>query len=492
MLQDTRQDLQKCCQLGERHLLLHGKPSSYGENPVSFVNQFVEWMRSVAHQVGFEIDLNNSAGITDPHGDNQICMYSQALIVIDIMMHQEQVKSVSVVSFGAPDPIASDELCQLLKDRHIEEFAHTLAWILKMETLITVAKIPSDAWSVMEADLVGAYQIEQTRGENYALLQGHGIVERRAIALQITFYGTPVYLKKSQEEQKQIRFLHRWLTPAPDQEKFLYSPLCSVNRLFVTLQKYSWEQVLPTVSQLLPAQEDQGSPQWREASEDSQEGKETNVGFSLELDPPIPMSVHFYWLSKLTLVPSSGFTETSSVSSQNSYLSLLMEERDDEESWMKVVTERKSDIRVCENHSLTFSFSGPPTRAIRLCHIPFFHPRNLPSLLNPLRQQIVFNELIQSCIRPLPHLPSGVASPTSTVFEIVFEAPHKIELIFVRNGEFVQPKIIVEIGGIISVDFPGESEQVASQFLHGLQATHHIPLSLSRVISFENDAMTDL
>ena len=84
MLQDTRQDLQKCCQLGERHLLLHGKPSSYGENPVSFVNQFVEWMRSVAHQVGFEIDLNNSAGITDPHGDNQICMYSQALIVIDV------------------------------------------------------------------------------------------------------------------------------------------------------------------------------------------------------------------------------------------------------------------------------------------------------------------------------------------------------------------------------------------------------------------------
>lgn len=134
---------------------------------------------------------------------------------------------------------------------------------------------------------------------------------------------------------------------------------------------------------------------------------------------------------------------------------------------------------------MTFAFSGPPTRAIRLCHIPFDHPRSLLPLLNPLRQQIVFNELIQSCIRPLPQRDEQPAPTGNIMMEIVFHAPHKIELLFVRNQNFVQIKIEVESGGNIHVDFP-EDEQLASQFLQALQATHHIPLSLCSVLTMES------
>lgn len=50
---------------------------------------------------------------------------------------------------------------------------------------------------------------------------------------------------------------------------------------------------------------------------------------------------------------------------------------------------------------MNFVFTGENTRAIQICHVPFNHPSLLRHrILNPLRQQIVFNELLTSCTKP--------------------------------------------------------------------------------------------
>lgn len=47
---------------------------------------------------------------------------------------------------------------------------------------------------------------------------------------------------------------------------------------------------------------------------------------------------------------------------------------------------------------MSFIFTGESTRAIQICHIPLTHPGLLLQLLDPIRQQLVFNELITSCL----------------------------------------------------------------------------------------------
>lgn len=81
-LDQLHKSLQTCCQMGERHLLKQKKSSSFVENPVSFLNQFVDWMHAVSDHIGFSgFEVNMGAGIQDANGRNEICMWSTILVV---------------------------------------------------------------------------------------------------------------------------------------------------------------------------------------------------------------------------------------------------------------------------------------------------------------------------------------------------------------------------------------------------------------------------
>lgn len=66
---------------------------------------------------------------------------------------------------------------------------------------------------------------------------------------------------------------------------------------------------------------------------------------------------------------------------------------------------------------MNFVFTGESTRAIQICHVPFNHPSLLRHrILNPLRQQIVFNELLTSCTKSTKKIPSNETKSGNSVF----------------------------------------------------------------------------
>lgn len=69
---------------------------------------------------------------------------------------------------------------------------------------------------------------------------------------------------------------------------------------------------------------------------------------------------------------------------------------------------------------MKFVFTGEDPKAIQLCKIPFTHPIFLRKLLNPIRQQIVFNELLTSCIKPTSAVPTNQDAFESTGKELIF------------------------------------------------------------------------
>lgn len=239
-------------------------------------------------------------------------------------MESDTVSSVHI-NFG--NKIECEELCDLLKQREINEFAATLQWIKNTESLLLSSEIPHTVLTVLENDLLLLCGKEKEIGEDWALLNGHGIIERLASALQITYFASPFYFIKSEEEKKAIRTAHRWLTSPKSTENINTSnnySLAKVNRAFLTLQRTPWEEILPTTSQLLPDQmvdESNPSKSWTSNIDGDQISK--NIIYSLELHPPVPMSVHFHWLSSVSISTSSGFSEGNNPV-ETSLLNLLM------------------------------------------------------------------------------------------------------------------------------------------------------------------------
>lgn len=157
---------------------------------------------------------------------------------------------------------------------------------------------------------------------------------------------------------------------------------------------------------------------------------------------------------------------------------------------------------------MNFIFSGSETRAIKLCKIPFTHPSELLQIFNHLRQQILFNELVSSCTKSTgdPTDPSQEFGNTSllsllsipisfllilflSVFEIVFESPYTINILFLFNSQFVTLSIAVEFGGYLKAFLTAPLHEHSKYANDLLNTSHHIPLTLHNLYLKLDNAM---
>jgi len=368
------------------------------------------------------------------------------------------------------------QLCDLLRKRHIEEFTETLRWMMRSDSLLNSVSLNCEVINVLEKDLLEVHRLEK---EKYpikeVLLFRHGLIERLAEGLQITYHASPFYFLRSQEQQDAIRHSHRWLTALPQ----AHPPEddCLVRRAFVTLQRNTWRVSLATESQLRKDVE-QLEDIWIE--NDDEEGNGT-ISYSLEFTPTIPIGIHFRLLRNLS-ESAPGFTQKS----KNTHASLLSLLTNQPKSIFKPQTEREYSVGFMDSH-MKFVFSGEETKAIRLCKIPFIHPKNLIQILNPIRQQVVFNELITSCAKPIA--PSDSIPPV--VFEVLFEAPYWVSLLFLPDGltDFVSVKVLVAEKGLVSAEISPPLERFSDYVTELVQTSHNIPLTMYnflKVIKEEN------
>ena len=127
---------------------------------------------------------------------------------------------------------------------------------------------------------------------------------------------------------------------------------------------------------------------------------------------------------------------------------------------------------------MRFLFSGLPTRGIQVCTI-LVSPGKILQVLGPIRQHIVFNELIRSCTRPLE--PSGALG---VLIEVSFDALCHIRLLLTlpNHTETTTVLIHVENGGQINVATDKKDPALDSLLTRALQASQHIPLSIQHYL----------
>lgn len=208
-----------------------------------------------------------------------------------------------------------------------------------MENLTFISELPTEVLSCLQEDLKQAYEYEkQKHGEDWSLLHGHGVAEQFSVPLQITYYASPFYFLKTEAQKKTLRSTYRIFSNQYQNHLLLnslhneFSSLCFIRRAFITLQRFNWQELLPKTSQLLPEDQRSDKEIWKDRNELNEDvSVERTLCFSLELYPPIPMSVHFHWLSGLSLATSSGYKE-SNVPVHASLLSLLTNQHENQNS----------------------------------------------------------------------------------------------------------------------------------------------------------------
>lgn len=141
--------------------------------------------------------------------------------------------------------------------------------------------------------------------------------------------------------------------------------------------------------------------------------------------------------------------------------------------------------------------SGPLVGGIMVARIPFTHPQQLLQILQLVRQQVIFNELVRSCFNPSHALSPNPhpSDPSKFLVEIVTEPPHTICATFLHpvTQNLICTEIKCGLGGTIDAklhshkplntsvppDAPPCSATFATKILN---ACHSIPLALKYIL----------
>jgi len=155
--------------------------------------------------------------------------------------------------------------------------------------------------------------------------------------------------------------------------------------------------------------------------------------------------------------------------------------------------ESNVDVMGARHH---YVHSGPLVGGIMVARLPFTHPQQLQSILQLIRQQVVFNELVRSCFNPPNALSAAHSDGTSKfLVEVVTDPPHTICATFLHpvTLNLICMETKCGLGGSLDVklhthkplnaamqpDAPPCSAAYATKVLN---ACHSIPLTLKYIL----------
>lgn len=376
--------------------------------------------------------------------------------------HTVQEVKVTHIVEGTTTSAPSQQLKQLVESKSWEELQATVAWISDGPKLLAAnPQLPQAMLQTFETSLLDVTAAERKGGLEEDICSGHGLAQRTEVGVALSYYCSPFF--SLQAEVRQQAFLARkgWMQ-LPEAKRLWGCSTTEVpllQRAFVTLQRLSFTTTVH-VSNLT----DGGVWSALEAVGST----ETNVCCSLVLDPPVAVAAHSDLFS---LLPSDAAATDCAPCAGNENCSK------DATLLDLLQLGSESDLEL-NGMKMKFVYSGEPGAAIMLYRLPIAQPLSLLSVLDHLRQQLVFNELLRSCYLPSD---SAESRDVCTVFEVMFEAPQYISVMFLnaKTQEFINLDVQLTGGVGLEAHFsPAQSGLPDAKATALLQRSRHIPLTL--------------
>ncbi|XP_074658998.1 uncharacterized protein LOC141911833 isoform X2 [Tubulanus polymorphus] len=380
------------------------------QKAVKVVNQqtFVEKLNSVARSVGLKFTM---AGAD--------CFISSDMFYVEIKIDANgKIQDLNVAHHG-DHPVPCAEMMQLLKDVKFDEFTEHLTG------LNGIYKIGGDkkqktafmALQSLETDLNMLSQLQSSicGVSNYIHKSPLGIVQPRVggLPMKLIYFVAPYDLlnpvTKSAYSLTVEAITDNNLGHSATVELESATPNRLQTKPLMTVSKGHDGKSLPSFPPLIATN-----------------SCSLNAYFVLHLQKPIPMSLGI--IRKIQTVTNIEFGDEASCTSMLSLIIDGLSQKFTKKDLLNINPKRGFYVTLPDQqHCYYISDSVEPDDMIgqMITKVPFSHPTSVPQLLVLLRQQLQFNTLIGSCVRP--H--SKKDDEGSVVFEI---SPTSLQLITIN------------------------------------------------------------
>lgn len=164
--------------------------------------------------------------------------------------------------------------------------------------------------------------------------------------------------------------------------------------------------------------------------------------FTLVLPQPIPVAA-----SVLQKIKSLTELDVAKDTGSLSLLSLILDSNSDG----KMKKDQRLFVSLPDQHHVYFinSVAGGPLEepGVMVSRIPFTHPTHVPAILNLLRQQLLFNSILASCVRP-----SAKKDPSCClVFEMTVISLQQLMVVFEHPAYDTMVTVDVDLSDITSL-----------------------------------------
>ncbi|XP_054707284.1 mediator of RNA polymerase II transcription subunit 1-like [Uloborus diversus] len=348
---------------------------------VTSLQSMVERLDSITRQQG----LKFSSGTP-----NTECYIFSDMFYVEIVLETTgAVKDVKIAHQGEPMSTTCPELVKVLKAENFTEFTKHLEGLASIYQLNTEKKQKSKAYlalQALEVDLSMLAQLQSSINDpsNFVHRSPVGILQQRrgGYSLKLTYFISP-YDLLDPETKTSIPFTVDAVT-----EKGLG------HSVTVCIES-STAHKLQTTSLISVSKTPEGKSLPSFAALSNLNSTTLPANFVLKLPKPIPIATSL--VKKIQNVTSAKLTDYADLSSAQPLLNVII---NDASNGKITAADQGLCVTLPDQHHCYFLNSNPGLQGVMISSIPFTHPTHVPQILVFLRQQMLFNTVISSCVRP--------------------------------------------------------------------------------------------
>eukprot|EP00026_Physarum_polycephalum_P006084 Phypoly_transcript_06125.p1 GENE.Phypoly_transcript_06125~~Phypoly_transcript_06125.p1 ORF type:complete len:607 (-),score=92.63 Phypoly_transcript_06125:21-1841(-) len=428
------QQLKKCITDCHTTGKKYWESSNTGSKGRILLSRLQEMAEQFAREYSLYSDLEELVSlITDPYSTNEIATVSlcSQYFYVDIKVNKAgEVIGVEVKltqnTTQVQDPVIDKEVYDLLQAGQFDKFKSHIRSLCRLDKLYQTHQADlQTSLKNLENNLI---QIGKTTPDaelkaSHATA-GYGMISKSCKGLRLDYYIPPFEMLDG--------------TP---KKKYGASLSLEEGGLLVTL---------PSTTQMFPSSPPVDNDQaklWIDSLLASDSQTTVNARFVARLKPKVPFTFSVLrQILTLTSPDSMDYQEFPDPESHPALLSFIIGN-------IPETGTIESNLNVMgSNHH--YLYSGQLAGGILVGRLPFTHPQQLLPILQLVRQQVIFNELVQSCFNPSnPLSTSQSGNSESFLVEIVTEAPTTICATFLHptTHNLTCTEIKIALGGVLDV-----------------------------------------
>ncbi|XP_035216404.1 mediator of RNA polymerase II transcription subunit 1-like, partial [Stegodyphus dumicola] len=346
---------------------------------VTSLQSMVERLDSITRQQGLKF--------TSGPPNTECYIFSDMFYVEILLETTGEVKDVKIAHQG--DPVTCPELVKVLRSGNFTEFTKHLEGLASIYQLNAEKRQKSKAYlalQALEVDLSMLAQLQSSIIEPSNLVHKSpvGILQQRrgGYSLKLTYFISP-YDLLDPETKSSIP-----LTVDAVIEKGLG------HSVTVCIES-STAHKLQTTSLISISKTPEGKSLPSFAALSNLNSTTLPANFVLKLPKPIPMATSL--AKKIQAVTNAKLSDFADFSTVQPLLSVII---NDTSNGKLSVGDQGLYVTLPDQHHCYILNSSPDLEGVMVSSIPFTHPTHVPQILVFLRQQMLFNTVINSCIRP--------------------------------------------------------------------------------------------